>query len=74
MSNTAMQLLSHSVPIEMNRLVRCRKMWARLAATGRFFYVRSAIRVEDMMSPLGKVMVMGWFDLVLLTRGVSAVM
>ena len=27
--------------------------------------------VEEMMSPLGKVMVMGWFALVLLTHGVS---
>ena len=49
-------------------------MWARLAVSGRFFCGRSAIWVEEMMSPLGKVMVMRWFALVLLTHIVLVVM
>ena len=49
-------------------------MWARLAASGRFVCGRSAIWAEDMMIPLGKMVVMGWFDLVFLTCKVSVVM
>ena len=73
-SKTVMQLLLQSVPIEMSGLVRCRKMWACLAASGIFVCGRSVIWIEEMMSPLGKVMVMGWFALVLLKHRVSAVM
>ena len=69
-----MQLLSQSVQIEMSGLVRCDKMWEFLPAYGRFVCGRSAIWVDYMMSPLVKLMVMGWFALVLLTHGVSVVM
>ena len=73
-SNTLMQLLLQSTPIEMSGLVRFRKMWACLDASGRFLCGRSAIWVEDMMYPLGKVMGMGWFALIFLTQGVSVAM
>ena len=73
-SENVMQLLLKSVPIEMRILVRCGKMWERLAASSRFVCGRSAIWVEEMMSPLGKVMEMGCFALFFLTHGVSVVM
>ena len=73
-SKNIMHLLSQSVPIEMSGLVRCGEMRARLAAYGIFVCGRSAIWVEEMMSPLVKVMGMGWFPLVLLTHRVSLVM
>ena len=49
-------------------------MGARLDSFGRFVCGRSVIWVEERMSPLCKVMGMGWFILVLLTHGVSVVM
>ena len=73
-SKNVIKLLLQSVQIDMSGLVRFRKMWACLAASGRFLCGRSAIWVEDTMYPLGKVMGMGWFSLVLLTHGVSVVM
>ena len=73
-SNTVMQLLSQSVPIDMNGLARCGNMWESLATPSRFVCGRSAIWVEEMMSPLDKVMGMGWFSLVLLTHRVSVAM
>ena len=73
-SNTLMQLLLQSTPIEMSGLVRCGKMWAYLSASGRFVCDRSAIWLEEMMSPLGKVMGRGWFALVFLKHGVLEVM
>ena len=54
-SKTVMHLLLQSVPIEMSGLVRCGKMWARLAASGRFVCGKIAIWVEEMMYSLGKV-------------------
>ena len=72
-SKTVMQLLSQIVPIEMSGLVRCGKMWARLDSSGIFVCDRSVIWVEEMMSPLGKVMGMGWYALGFFTHGVSAV-
>ena len=73
-SKTVIKFLSQSVPFEMIGLVRCGNMWERMAASGRFVCGRSAIWVEEMMSPLGKVMGMGCFALVLLTHGVLEVM
>ena len=58
----------------MSGLVGCAKMWACMAAPGRVFCSRSEIWVEEMMSPLDKVMGMGWFSLVLLTHRVSVEM
>ena len=49
-------------------------MWAHLSASGRFVCGRSAIWVDEIMSPLGKVMVMGWFALVLFTHGMLVAM
>ena len=72
-SNTVMQLLSQIFPIEMSGLVRCGNMWACLAESGIFVCGRSAILVEELMSPLGEVMGMGWYALVFLTHGVSTV-
>ena len=57
----------------MSGLVSCESMWTCLAASGIFVCVRSVIWVEEMMSPLGKVMGMGWYALVFFTHGVSAV-
>ena len=55
----------------MSGLVRCGKMWACIAAYDRFVCGRSAIWVEEMMSPLGKVMGMIFLALILLAHGVS---
>ena len=73
-SKTVMQLLSQIVPIEMSGLVRCGKMWACLAASDRFVCGRIMIWVEEMMSPLGKMIGMGWFALVLFSHGAPVVM
>ena len=72
-SKTVMQLLLQSVPIDMSGVVRCGKMWACLAASSRFLCGRGVIWVEDKVSPLCKVMGMGWFEIVLLTHRVSEV-
>ena len=73
-SNTVMQLLMQIVSIEMSGLVRCGKMWARLAVSDRFVCGRIMIWVEEMMSPLGKMIGMGWFALVLLIHRVLVAM
>ena len=73
MSKIVMHIFPQSVPIEMSGLGRGRKMWACLAAYSRFLCGRGVIWVEDKVSPLCKVMGMGWFEIVLLTHRVSEV-
>ena len=73
-SKNAIQLLSHSVPIDMRGFCRPGNMCALSALSGRLCWGGSAMWDNVMISPFGILIGIGWVDVCLLVHGVVGVM
>ena len=63
--NTAVQLLSQSVPMEINGLFRSGKMCAFLARSGRHIRGINAVWVDEIIFPFGILILIGVVVIVL---------